>query len=82
MKTNFKNSKSKKRTSKKSLEWMTKSRIAAMKVIDKEESIKFLFDSTSGNYVVFNNYDLSSFFSINYYTTLHFFNKRIKVLAA
>ena len=81
MKTNIKNSKNKKRASKKSLEWMTKSRIATMKIIDKEESVKFLFDLASGNYVVFNNYDLSSFFSEDYYIALHFFNKRIKVLA-
>lgn len=61
---------------------MTKSRISAMKIIDVEESIKFLFDPVFGNYVVFNNYDLSSFFSNDYTLALRFFNKRIDLLIA
>jgi hypothetical protein len=56
---------------------MTSSRIAAMKVIDKEESVKFLFDASSGNYVIFDNYNLSSYYANNYYAAARFFNKRI-----
>lgn len=80
MKSKIKRTQPKRRTSIKPLEWMTKNRITVMKVIDKEESVKFLFDPASGNYVVFNNYDLSSFFSNDYDLTLRFFNKRIKFL--
>ena len=79
MKKYIKKSKHQKSTSKKSLAKMTSSRIATMKVIDKEGSIKFLFDATSGNYVIFDNYNLSSYYSVNYYVAARFFNERITI---
>lgn len=78
MKSNIKNSKHKKRISAKPLEWMTSSRIAAMEVIEKKESIKFLFDPITRNYVVFNNYYMSSFYSSDHNIALRFFYKHIK----
>ena len=82
MKTKIKVTKTQKRLFNKVLQNMTSNRIASMTVIDKEKSIKLLFDKPSGNYVIFNNYDLSSYYSDNYYTAVNFFNKRIALLSS
>ena len=59
---------------------MTSNRIASMQVIDKEESLKFLYDKASGNYVVFNHYNLSTHYTNDYYVAARFFEKCITLI--
>lgn len=80
MKTNVKVTKTQKPSFTKNLQKMTSHRISSMRVIDKEGSIKLLFDKPSRNYVVFNHYDLSSHYSCDFYLAKRFFNRWISFL--
>jgi len=61
-------------------EIMTKRRIESMQVIDSYEFLRLLTDHATGNYIVFNNYSLNSFYSEDYYVARQFFETQANKL--